>query len=71
MPMGTLLLGMLSALLLPAPEFGLTLARQLVERFHLSDISQLYTLVFCVWFLLLGAIEFYVIRFVYRRFLRV
>lgn len=71
MPMGTLLLGMLSALLLPAPEFGLTLAKELVVRFHLSDIGQLYTLVFCLWFLLLGALEFYVIRFVYRRFLRV
>jgi len=26
--------------------------------------------VFCVWFLLLGAIEFFVIRFVWRRWFR-
>lgn len=38
--------------------------------FHLDDISQLYTLVFCLWFLLLGVIEFYVIRFIYVRFIR-
>ena len=70
MPMSTLLLGFLSALLLPAPSFGLTLARRLVDMFHLDDISQLYTLVFCLWFLLLGVIEFYVIRFIYVRFIR-
>jgi len=70
MPMSTLLLGFLSALLLPAPSFGLALARKLVEMFHLDDISQLYTLVFCLWFLLLGVIEFYVIRFIYVRFIR-
>ncbi|SFN51976.1 Protein of unknown function [Izhakiella capsodis] len=71
MPMSTLLLGMLSALLLPAPQFGLQLTHQLVTRFHLSDINQLYTLVFCLWFLLLGAAEFYLIRFLWRRFLKV
>lgn len=70
MPMSALLLGFLSALLLPAPSFGLTLAQKLVEMFHLADIGQLYTLVFCLWFLLLGVIEFYVIRFIYVRFIR-
>ena len=38
--------------------------------FHLADISQLYTLVYCLWFLLLGALEYYVIRFIYLRFIR-
>ncbi|OON38524.1 hypothetical protein BTJ39_17855 [Izhakiella australiensis] len=71
MPMSTLLLGMLSALLLPAPQFGLQLTRQLVTWFHLNDINQLYTLVFCLWFLLLGAAEYFLIRFIWRRFLRV
>lgn len=70
MPMATLLLGFLSALLLPAPSFGLALARRLVDTFHLADISQLYTLVFCLWFLVLGAVEYYVIRFIYLRFIR-
>lgn len=70
MPMSTLMLGFLSALLLPAPAFGLTLTRKLVEMFHLADISQLYTLVYCLWFLLLGALEYYVIRFIYLRFIR-
>ncbi len=31
------------------------------------DLNQLYTILFCVWFLLLGAIEFFVLRFVWRR----
>ena len=68
MPMSTLLLGFLSALLLPAPWFGLALTHQLVEVFHLEDIGQLYTLVFCLWFLLLGALEYYAIRFIWLRF---
>ncbi|CAO98424.1 DUF1158 family protein [Erwinia tasmaniensis] len=68
MPMSTLLLGFLSALLLPAPWFGLALTRQLVEVFHLEDIGQLYTLVFCLWFLVLGALEYYAIRFIWLRF---
>jgi len=70
MPMSTLLLGFLSALLLPAPWFGLPLTQKMVTMFHLEDIGQLYTLVFCIWFLLLGAIEYYVIRFIYQRFIR-
>ncbi|PIJ50749.1 hypothetical protein BL250_09455 [Erwinia sp. OLTSP20] len=71
MPLSTLLLGMLSALLLPAPQFGLSLSHQLMTYFHLSDINQLYTLVFCCWFLLLGASEFFIIRFIWRRFIKV
>ncbi|MGA7511141.1 MAG: DUF1158 family protein [Erwinia billingiae] len=71
MPMSTLMLGMLSALLLPAPWFGLSLTYRLMAIFHLSDIGQLYTLVFCLWFLLLGAIEYFVIRFIYLRFVKV
>ncbi len=47
-PGGILLLGFLSALLLPAPSFGLIW-------------------VFCLWFLLLGTLEFFVIRFIWRR----
>ncbi|ALV90631.1 MULTISPECIES: DUF1158 domain-containing protein [Pantoea] len=65
-PGGILLLGFLSALLLPAPQFGVTLARQLQENLHLQDVNQLYTIVFCLWFLILGAIEFFVIRFAWR-----
>ncbi|EXU76676.1 MULTISPECIES: DUF1158 family protein [Erwinia] len=71
MPMSTLMLGFLSALLLPAPWFGLSLTHKLVETFHLSDVGQLYTLVFCLWFLLLGALEYAVIRFIYQRFFKV
>lgn len=70
MPMSTLLLGFLSALLLPAPWFGLSLTRKLVAEFHLMDIGQLYTLVFCLWFLVLGALEYFVIRFIWLRFIR-
>ncbi|RWR02301.1 membrane protein [[Pantoea] beijingensis] len=70
-PLSTLLLGFLSALLLPAPWFGIALTKRLVELFHLADIGQLYTLVFCLWFLLLGALEFIIIRFIYRRFIKV
>ncbi|WP_215845284.1 DUF1158 domain-containing protein [Candidatus Pantoea bituminis] len=70
-PGGILLLGFLSALLLPAPAFGITLAQRLMEMFHFQDLSQLYTVVFCIWFLLLGTVEFFVIRFVWRRWFRV
>ncbi|MBV4367438.1 DUF1158 family protein [Erwinia phyllosphaerae] len=71
MPMSTLMLGFLSALLLPAPWFGLALTYKLMAMFHLHDVNQLYTLVFCLWFLLLGAVEYFVIRFVYVRFFKV
>ena len=54
-------------LLLPAPALGLTLAQKLVSTFHLMDLSQLYTLLFCLWFLVLGAIEYFVLRFIWRR----
>ncbi len=48
---GILLMAFLSCLLLPAPALGLTLAQKLVTTFHLMDLSQLYTLLFCLWFL--------------------
>lgn len=64
---GILLMALLSSLLLPAPSLGLALAQQLVGIFHLMDLNQLYTLLFCLWFLLLGALEYYVIRFIWRR----
>ncbi|WP_436857167.1 DUF1158 domain-containing protein [Citrobacter tructae] len=65
---GILLMAFLSCLLLPAPSLGLTLAQKLVANFHLMDLNQLYTLLFCLWFLVLGAIEYFVIRYVWRRF---
>ncbi|MDI8800034.1 DUF1158 family protein, partial [Salmonella enterica subsp. enterica serovar Montevideo] len=43
----------ISSLLLPAPSLGLALAQKLVGIFHLMDLNQLYTLLFCLWFLLL------------------
>ncbi|WP_255253805.1 DUF1158 domain-containing protein [Salmonella enterica] len=64
---GILLMALLSSLLLPAPSLGLALAQKLVGIFHLMDLNQLYTLLFCLWFLLLGALEYYVIRFIWRR----
>lgn len=60
-------MALLSCLLLPAPSFGLVLAQKLVALFHLMDLNQLYTLVFCLWFILLGAVEFFVLRFIWRR----
>ncbi|WP_415378058.1 MULTISPECIES: DUF1158 domain-containing protein [Enterobacterales] len=66
---GILLMAFLSCLLLPAPSLGLTVAQNLVTVFHLMDLNQLYTLLFCVWFLVLGTIEFFVIRYVWRRWL--
>ncbi|MEB5974784.1 DUF1158 domain-containing protein [Pantoea dispersa] len=70
-PGGILLLGFLSALLLPAPSFGVALAKQLQQSLHLQDVNQLYTIVFCVWFLLLGTLEFFIIRFIWRRWFQV
>lgn len=64
---GILLLAFLSCLLLPAPALGLTLAQTLVETFHFMDLNQLYTVLFCVWFLALGAVEYLAIRYVWRR----
>ncbi|MDS1504169.1 DUF1158 family protein [Shigella boydii] len=52
---------------IPQPALGLTLAQKLVTTFHLMDLSQLYTLLFCLWFLVLGAIEYFVLRFIWRR----
>lgn len=64
---GILLLAFLSCLLLPAPALGLSLAQWLMMTFHLQDLNQLYTLLFCLWFLLLGTLEYLVIRFIWRR----
>jgi hypothetical protein len=64
---GILLLALLSCLLLPAPSLGLTLAQKLVATFHLMDLNQLYTLIFCLWFLALGAVEYLLLRWVWRR----
>ncbi|ELR5842151.1 DUF1158 family protein [Salmonella enterica] len=64
---GILLMALLSSLLLPALSLGLALAQKLVGIFHLMDLNQLYTLLFCLWFLLLGTLEYYVIRFIWRR----
>ncbi|NIF24312.1 MULTISPECIES: DUF1158 domain-containing protein [Pantoea] len=66
-PGGILLLGFLSALLLPAPSFGLQMAKQIQSTLHLQDLNQLYTIIYCVWFLLMGTVEFFVIRFLWRR----
>lgn len=62
---GILLLALLSCLLLPAPSLGL--AQKLVATFHLMDLNQLYTLIFCLWFLALGAVEYLLLRWVWRR----
>lgn len=62
-----LLLAFLSCLLLPAPSLGIVLAQKLVATFHLMDLNQFYTLLFCLWFLLLGVIEYFVLRFIWRR----
>ena len=64
---GILLLALLSCLLLPAPSLGLTLAQKLVETFHFMDLSQFYTVLFCVWFLVLGTMEYLLMRYVWRR----
>ncbi|EOH6331622.1 TPA: DUF1158 domain-containing protein [Citrobacter koseri] len=64
---GILLMAFLSCLLLPVPSPGMVLARKLVATFHLMDLNQLYTLLFCLWFLTLGALEYFVIRFIWRR----
>ena len=64
---GILLMAFLSCLLLPAPSLGLTLAQKLMTVFHLMDLNQLYTILFCIWFLLLGAVEFLLLRFIWRR----
>lgn len=66
-PGGILLLGFLSALLLPAPSFGLQMAKQIQSTLHLQDLNQLYTIIYCLWFLLMGTVEFFVIRFLWRR----
>jgi len=64
---GILLLAFLSCLLLPAPALTIELAQKLIKMFHLLDMNQLYTIIFCLWFLALGAVEYFVIRFIWRR----
>ncbi len=64
---GILLMAFLSVLLLPAPSLGLVVAQKLMSTFHLMDLNQLYTIIFCLWFLLLGAVEFFILRFIWRR----
>ena len=64
---GILLMAFLSCLLLPAPALGLTLAQKLVTMFHLMDLSQLTLYCLSVVFLVLGAIEYFVLRFIWRR----
>ena len=41
---------------------GLDVGAKLVETFHMMDLNQLYTVLFCLWFLALGAIEYLVLR---------
>ncbi|MCA1921772.1 DUF1158 domain-containing protein [Buttiauxella noackiae] len=64
---GILLLAFFSCLLLPAPALTIELAQKLIKMFHLLDMNQLYTIIFCLWFLALGAIEYFVIRFIWKR----
>lgn len=64
---GILLMALISCLLLPAPSLGLVVAQKLVTTFHLMDLNQLYTILLCLWFVMLGAIEFFVLRFIWRR----
>ena len=40
---------------------------KLVTSFHLMDLNQLYTLIFCLWFLALGVVEYLVLRWIWRR----
>ncbi len=68
---GILLLAFLSCLLLPAPLLGQELAQKLMRIFHFVDMNQLYTIVFCLWFLFLGIVEYLVIRFIWRRWFAV
>ena len=46
---------------------GVVLLVEVYSLFHLMDLSQLYTVLFCLWFLVLGAIEYFVLRFIWRR----
>lgn len=64
---GILLLAFLSCLLLPAPSLDLLLAQKVVTTFHLMDLNQFYTLLYCLWFLLLGVLEYLLLRFIWRR----
>ncbi|BDH46724.1 membrane protein [Salmonella enterica subsp. enterica serovar Choleraesuis] len=62
----TLLLAMLSCLLLPAPRLSPEQIAWLTETLGIST-AELYTLVLCLWFIVLGVIEYLIIRYVWRR----
>ena len=47
---GILLLALLSLSAVARAFAGLTLAQKLVETFHMMDLNQLYTVLFCLWF---------------------
>ena len=64
---GILLLAFLSCLLLPIPSPGTAIVQKLIGIFHLMDASQFYTLFLCAWFLLLGTLEYLLLRFIWRR----
>ena len=42
-------------------------SRQIGHILPLMDLNQLYTLIFCLWFLALGVVEYLVLRWVWRR----
>lgn len=67
---GILLLAMLSGLLLPVPRLGPTLTAQITEILNIS-LSALYTTLLCLWFLMLGTIEYFVLRYAWRRWFAV
>lgn len=64
---GVLLLALLSYLLLPAPPLDLTLAQEPTEAFHVVDLNQPYTMLFCLWFSALDTLEFPMLRWVRHR----
>ena len=58
--------GLLMSAVLPAPSLGL-IERGKSWETHMMDLNQLYTVLFCLRFLALGAIEYLVLRWVWRR----
>ncbi|MGU0161944.1 DUF1158 domain-containing protein [Escherichia coli] len=63
---GILLMAFLSCLLF-CPRIGADAGTKTGEHVPSDGFSQLYTLLFCLWFLVLGAIEYFVLRFIWRR----
>ena len=45
-------------------------AKSWLRHSTMMDLNQLYTVLFCLWFLALGAIEYLVLRWVWRRWFR-